>query len=163
MADGYAKIAIRTMFLLNGGALIAFPAIAQLVGTSFHENVSWVLYSLGSFVIGLVFISVTTVLAYLSMNSDKDAVQHIEAFVKYGLNASQESDPQKRAAAKVLQKRTEDDRKRDYGRARCFAIAGLLLAASSLAAFVIGALFTAKVLLGATDTFEFAGIILMRR
>jgi hypothetical protein len=38
-AHDFAKVAIQSTFLLNGGALIAFPTFAQLVGIGLHDHI----------------------------------------------------------------------------------------------------------------------------
>jgi hypothetical protein len=144
-AYGYAKVAIQTMFLLNGGALIAFPAFAQLVETAFKDHVTFALLSIGGFVLGLLLIAITALLAYLSMGADAAAVNQKEEYVKLGLNRDRAADDdkpeydEKRATA-------EKERKRKYNLATRLAWSGLALWVASLAAFVFGAIFAALVL-----------------
>ena len=144
-AYGYAKVAIQTMFLLNGGALIAFPAFAQLLGTAFKDHVTIALLSIGGFVFGLVLIVITTLLAYLSTAADAEAVNQKEEYVKLGLNRDQVADDDKPEYDKK-RATAEKERKRHYGRATRLALWGLGLGVGSLAAFVFGAIFAALVL-----------------
>lgn len=144
-AYGYAKVAIQTMFLLNGGALIAFPAFAQLVETAFKDHVTFALLSIGGFVLGLLLIAITALLAYLSMGADAAAVSQKEEYVKLGLNREQAADDDK---PEYDEKRVtaEKERKRKYNLATRLAWSGLVLWVASLAAFVFGAIFAALVL-----------------
>lgn len=142
---GYAKVAIQTMFLLNGGALIAFPAFAQLLGTAFKDHVTIALLSIGGFVFGLVLIAITTLLAYLSMAADAEAVNQKEEYVKLGLNRDQVADDDKLEYDKK-RATAEKERKRKFNLATGLALSGVVLWVASLAAFVFGALFAALVL-----------------
>jgi hypothetical protein len=54
MAHAYAKMGFQTMFFLNGGALIAFPAFAQLLGKTFSLTARPAALSIGAFICGLV-------------------------------------------------------------------------------------------------------------
>ena len=147
-AYGYAKVAIQTTFFLNGGALIAFPAFAQLVGTSLYTNRSLALASILAFVIGLVLIAVTTLLAYLSMAADANAVSRKEEFVKAGLNQSQVPDAEK-PKYNGIREAAETARKRHYGLAMRFERWAVGLGIASIAAFLVGALCAAGVFSGA--------------
>ncbi len=144
-AYGYAKLAIQTMFLLNGGALIAFPAFTQLLGTAFKDHVTIALMSIGGFVFGLVLIAITILLAYLSMAADAEAVNQKEEYVKLGLNRDQVADDKKPEYDKK-RATAEKERKRKYELATRLALWGLGLGVGSLAAFVFGAIFAALVL-----------------
>lgn len=145
MAYGYAKLAIQTMFLLNGGALIVFPAFAQLVGTAFRDHVVSALLSVGGFVSGLVLIGVTTLLAYLSMDADAAAIRQYGEVVKINLNQSQDPDAKAekyetpRSVAAAAQER-------HYRRANVMRWWAVGLGVGSMVAFVFGALYAARVL-----------------
>ena len=134
----FAKVGIQMMFLLNGGALIAFPAFAKLVDVSFSEQITWALLSIASFVLGLVLIAVTALLAYLSMAADAEAVSNQEEYLKLGLNQSTAPNDEKpsfdspRATA-------ETARARKYAATTRFAEWGLGLTIGSVVAFVFGA------------------------
>lgn len=153
MAHGFAKLAIQMMFLLNGGALIAFPAFAQLVGTGFRENVDLALFSIGGFVLGLALIAFATLLAYISMEADTEALGQREEYVKLGLNQSQVPDKDKPEYDKKRAD-AEEARKRHFGRAMRFRAWSMGLGISSLVAFLVGVYFATMVLSGtsAADT-----------
>ena len=72
----FATLGIRSMFLLNGGALLVFPAFAKLLGTGFVEQMGWAQWSIGCFVVGLITIALTTVLAYLSSDLRSMALEY---------------------------------------------------------------------------------------
>lgn len=144
---GYAKIAIQTTFLLNGGALIAFPAFAQLIGTGFRDHVGWALTSIGGFILGLVLIAITTLLAYFSMAADLQATAQREEYVKAGLNQSQAPKADKSKYEKIRED-AESARKRHYDFAIRFEVWAVYLGIASIVSFVFGALCAARVLLG---------------
>lgn len=148
-AHGFAKVAIQTTFLLNGGALIAFPAFAQLVGTGFRDHVGWALTSITGFVLGLVFIAVTALLAYLSMEADAEAVLQLEESVKARLNQSQVADEKKPKYDKLYEE-AEAGREKRYAHAMRFRTWAVGLGIASMLAFTFGAFSAAFVLSAAS-------------
>ncbi len=64
----YAQMAIRTGFLLNGGALIAVPAFAKFLGDGLWVRGSvWPKLMIVLFVIGMVLFTLATILAFFAM------------------------------------------------------------------------------------------------
>jgi len=145
MAFGFAKMAIQTMFLLNGGALIAFPAFAGLVGAAFKEHISIFLLSAGGFVTGLVFIAITGLLAYISMDADTEAIRQREEIVKIDLIKAQNPDGFTPDMQKI-QDEAKQARDASYQRAVGLRRRALGLGIGSMFAFVFGASFAAVVL-----------------
>lgn len=145
MSHAYSKMGIQTMFLLNGGAVIAFPTFAKLADVKFSDHSMLALSSIGAFVFGLVFIAVTTVSAFFSMDADTQAALRWSEVVKCKLN--KELDPKntkedwdaKRNAA-------EADQKRLGCVSRKWRRASVVFAFGSCGAFIMGAAFAAVVL-----------------
>lgn len=151
MAYGFAKMAIQTMFLLNGGALIAFPTFAELVGPGLTSQLMFALISIAAFVVGLVFIGVTSLLAYLAMNADAEALSQREEYVKLGLNQSRaEAEEQ----SKYVSSRAAAEERREYFYqwAVKYRACALSLGIASTVAFMTGAFFAATVMSSASTT-----------
>ena len=144
-AHEFAKVAIQTVFVLNGGALIAFPAFAQLVGTGFENSVGWALSGIAAFVLGLVLIALTTLIAYLSMVADMEAVWQSRERVTASLNQTQVPEAEQ---SRFDERRAEADAalaryNRISMRLRAWGIA---LGIGSILAFMVGAACAAVVL-----------------
>lgn len=93
----FATLGIRSMFLLNGGALLVFPAFAKLLGTGFVEQMGWAQWSIGCFVVGLITIALTTVQAYLSSDLRSMALEYESSRTHLFLLRSQVLASQKRS------------------------------------------------------------------
>ena len=145
MAFQFAQTAIRSMFLLNGGALIAFPAFAELVGTEFHQNIWEFLLSTGGFVLGLVLIVATTLLAYMAMDADAAAIRQRQEIVKIDLNRSHAPEWY---SNEVKQARVDAEaaENKSAGLFKVLSSWALALGIGSIAAFLFGAAFAAVVL-----------------
>ncbi len=149
MAVSFSKQGIQTIFFLNGGALIAFPAFAQLVGTAFRDHVAAALLGIGGFVTGLVLVSLTTLLAYLSMDADAEAIRPREEVVKINLN--QAHNPEAHGKEQDRQRAEADGaNKKHYRRAVRLRWWAVVLGVGSLVAFVFGAAWAAGVLSAAS-------------
>lgn len=149
-AYGYAKVAIQMTFFLNGGALIAFPAFAQLVGTSLSKHMDFALASIAAFVVGLFLIAITALLAHLSMAADAGAILEKEEYVKAGLNQSLAPDVQKSGYDKIREN-AEVVRGQLFGRAIRFNGWAIGLGITSILAFLVGALCAARVFSGVSS------------
>ena len=75
LGAGYAQVGIKSMFILNGGALVALPAFVKMAGTGLATETAFFASSVASFVIGLVLITVTTLFAYLSLDAEVAALR----------------------------------------------------------------------------------------
>lgn len=145
MAHAYTKMGIQTMFLLNGGAIIAFPTFAKMAGITFADHPVLALLSVGAFVTGLVLIAVTTIYAFLSMDADSKALTHSSEITKCQLNKEQDPqntrfnwDQRRQSAEKSLKEQMNAEE-----RLRSIAIR---LGVGSCVAFCVGALLAAAVL-----------------
>ncbi len=141
----FARMALRSMFLLNGGALIALPAFAEMLGGIKPETADAFTWSIGSFVIGLVLIAFATLFAYIAMNTDVGGIRQEILWRAIDINADYKppDDPQK----------SKDERdnaiklsKKCGTWARRFRAIVIVLGLGSLGAFINGALQGASVL-----------------
>ena len=141
----FARMALRSMFLLNGGALIALPAFAEMLGGIKPETADAFILSIGSFIVGLVLIAAATFFAYIAMNADVGDIQQEILWRTIDINADYKppDDPQK----------SKDERdnaiklsKKCGTWARRFRAIVIVLGLGSLGAFINGALQGASVL-----------------
>jgi hypothetical protein len=63
-AVSYAQIAIRSSYLLNGGALLALPAYAGISKSSI--GLTSLMWSAGAFVVGLLLVLLCTIVCHLN-------------------------------------------------------------------------------------------------
>jgi hypothetical protein len=145
MSHSYSKMGIQTMFLLNGGAVIAFPTFAKLADVKFADHSTLALSSVGAFVFGLIFIAMTTISAFFTMDADARAALHWSEMVKSNLNWEQ--DPQKsKKDWDAIRAAAEANRSR-YGRhTQVWRMLAVAFAFGSCAAFSVGAILAAVVL-----------------
>ncbi len=134
----YAKLSMQTTFFLNGGALIAFPTFAQLVDAGFKSQLTWSLFSIGSFVLGLVFIALVGVCAMQAYSEDNEAMEYKIGFVKAGVHLGQAHENQKNVH-KENQEIMETGRAKHYRQAVLYGRWAIGLGMLSLLSFVVGA------------------------
>jgi hypothetical protein len=146
-ANQYAKAALQSLFLLNGGALIAFPAFGQLVGTAFNEQLGVVILSLAGFVGGLACVILATLLAFLALDADAQCIYYMTEDRQRQYAKVQYPDTYDEAieAARVESEMMSGKCQAQFVLRRRWAI---LLGLLSLAAFIFGALCAAGVLAG---------------
>ncbi len=141
----FARMALRSMFLLNGGALIALPAFAEMLGGIKLETADAFVWSTGGFIVGLVLIAAATLFAYIAMNADVVGIQQEILWCTLDISADYKppDDPQKskgeRDNAIKLSKKCQTW-------ARRFRAVTVVLGLGSLGAFINGALQGASVL-----------------
>ena len=146
----YAQISLKAPFLLNGGAVIAFPAFAKIVDVAVTKN-SWVFVaSILAFVVGLVATSIANLVAYQVMDVDTVAIRSSEEILKTKLNATQNTDgkltdQQQGHVAKHEALVLELDEK-----TKSLKKWSMKLGISSIGLFVIGAILAAIVMASAT-------------
>ncbi|MCH9053838.1 MAG: hypothetical protein IIA72_22755 [Proteobacteria bacterium] len=141
----FARMALRNMFLLNGGALIALPAFAEMLDGIKPETADAFMWSIGSFVIGLVLIAAATLFAYIAMDADAEGSRHEILWRSIDINADYKppDDPQKSKDERENAIKSE----KKYGtRARKFRAAVIILGLGSLGVFINGAIQGASVL-----------------
>jgi hypothetical protein len=149
-AYGLGKTAIQTGFLLNGGALIAFPAFAQLVGKEFENHIEGSIASIGLFITGLVLIGVCTALSSTSFGEDAEALAYREEYVKSRLHFNNTFDASK-ATHEEAQRKAESSRAKHHRRANSFLRWAMAAGIGSLVVFVAGALCAMQVLSAASS------------
>ena len=89
-AADLAQLNLKSLFILNGGALVALPALLQVANNPTCPSVSGISWALGWFVFGLTSISVSNLCAFFHMQADNfDAAHKIASTVKK-LNAKYE-------------------------------------------------------------------------
>ena len=141
----FARMALRNMFLLNGGALIALPAFAEMLGGVKPETADAFTWSIGSFVIGLVLIAAATLFAYIAMDADAEGIRQEILWRTIEINADYRplDDPQK---SKDERDNAQKLSEKCGARARRFQAFVIVLGLGSLGAFINGALQGASVL-----------------
>jgi hypothetical protein len=143
-AHSFAKVAIQSTFILNGGALISFPAFAKAVGTGLHDHVGLAVTSMVFFVIGLGLTTAATVLAFFAADAYASAYALREMYVRGLLHKLAAVGEEKDFYGKQAESAESERRQReDVWEALMLRAIGLVIA--SLAAFVVGAFFAAFV------------------
>ena len=142
-AVAYGQLAIRNVFLLNGGAIIAVPSFAQLVKTPLNDSITLFLVSMGSFVLGLCLITASALFAYLNFIAAQQIAQLDAGHMRTVLNRD------KRKLAEVA---PPDDYKSNrealIDRQNWTARGSIGLGLAGGAVFVVGMVFAMLVLAG---------------
>jgi hypothetical protein len=138
MAFGFARFALGALLLLNAAGLFALPTLAQVLGARLDNHAQLAVSCMGAFVIGLTSAAAATMMAFLAMYRDSQAIYHHlerlgEAHAPYGMSAD----------GFVRDKIDMDRMLRRDGRMRARALRFGMLAFGS---FVVGSLFTAMIL-----------------
>lgn len=146
-AYGLAKIAIQTTYLLNGGALIAFPAFAEIVSASMLNYIYAALGAIAAFVFGLVFSSITTIFAYICQvyyvdNTEWRIREISERVAAAGLN----DDRKKRHSSEA--KKADLKANEYFKKANRFRKWAVLFGSFSILSFIFGAICAMRVLAG---------------
>lgn len=131
----FSQAALRSTFLLNGGALIALPALGEF----FHlENTANLTISIAWFVTGLVLTTLATFCGYVSMRHEADRLDNAIEVVKITVN--ERHHPTKHT--KDYEKLRNDAKTSEgiaQGRAHKWSLSGIGLFLLSVVVFVIGA------------------------
>ena len=144
-AYGFIKMAVQSVFLLNGGALIAFPTFAKLTDATLRDHLPQSLKGIGCFVAGLILTAMAMLLAAFAYGLDTDALERKEKAVKAGVNL-QHSSPDRRADLEKVRDAAEAERARLGKHAIRTGYIAIALAALALTVFIGGAYFAARVL-----------------
>lgn len=134
----FASIAINSSFIMNGGALVAIPAILEFSNDNAISEIGFIVPSI-LFVIGIVLSSITNYFAYRSANEEVDA-HNEEASARaivvqdsyYPLDNSQENQEKIEALREGSNKK--------FKRSAQFGNAGVLTFVFSVVFFVGGVL-----------------------
>lgn len=155
-AVSYGQIALRSGFILNGGAIIAVPAFAQMLGVGlWGEGVGLPFTAISVFLAGLVLAAAAAACASFAMTSyahyTTEKIRRVAVFIQ----TSYQSPPKGRetSAAQTYGEETTTERAfQDKGR-RWEAIA-IIFGSISLVAFVVGATIGAYIIAGAPPELE---------
>ena len=146
-ATVYAQSCIKSLFLLNGGALIGFPAFAEVADVPLDQHLAAFLISGGSFVAGLVLIGVTSLLAYLSVDAQVAQFERAEWVARVKLNDS--FNPENVTAEEREKKDTWEREEKKFRKiSHKLTVWAVGVGTLSLVAFIVGAMFAAAVLAG---------------
>ena len=139
----FAISGLRTVFLLNGGAIVAVPAFAEVLGVQDDQRY-WITYAVATYAFGLFLSALSQIAAYLTTESRSrefsERLSWRSITVKLKHNIIQENDPE--CAAAELFKEKE---KRWEGIAKFFNISALALCIISLLMFIVGAYLSMKI------------------
>lgn len=145
MAFGFAQMALRSAFLLNGGALVVMPAFSEILSHGILQNLWFMLASMASFAIGLVLATTATLFAFHAMDNDSRSLQHRAAEAQtYYRRLFEEADPTRIEASEPTQQGTHDQA---FQRWRLRAIATGVLA---IILFIVGTFLAAFVFEGSS-------------
>lgn len=140
---GFAQSGIRSMYILNGGALVALPAFHALLKESPTYTSEPLLWAALAFVIGLALSGITSLLAYLAQSAVSEAVSHVISWRAISVNESywpREEGKKPTAVEEIDAEKKQAKRWRK--RFNWFAWPGVACAAAALTAFVFGAIKT---------------------
>ena len=136
-------VGLRALFILNGGALIVFPAYLGLLGIDLDSAFRLIFLAGVGFLVGLVFAALGTLLAYFAEASRGRLAYYGKQAV---LSALRDSYRAAHAAGPVAQTDIEKYRAQAARTAkisRRLRIAAIVVAVFSLAFFAAGAYFSA--------------------
>lgn len=142
LAGSFASLGLRTLSILNGGAIVAVPALAEVfeISNGAHGIVAT---SITAFAIGLVFAVIAILLAYISLEVDCSAIDHRSSasakqvtldFLRALPNADLDEDQRKDEIASETSRAD-----RFYLATHMLQLIAISLAIGSLAAFIFGA------------------------
>jgi hypothetical protein len=145
-AYGFAKVAIQSVFLLNGGALIAFPAFAQLVGTGLREHIGFAVGGILSWVVGVALAARATKRAFDASDAIAAAYGVREDYIRKRLGEEAFAREGKRLMAGADEARKQQDK--TYRQGELSMIRAFDLVNVALFAFIVGAFCAALVFTG---------------
>ena len=139
-----ASLAFRSIFLLNGGAMIAIPTFGKLVDKISPEELSSALMWFG---FGLCLVTLAMVTAYLSLSNRAGAWREAMEVSAERLNKGRTSQKE-HDESKDDEEKAETERVRLEGRSDSFEVLSLGFALAGLGAFILGTYFAASMLSG---------------
>lgn len=144
----FSRDAIRTGFLLNGGALVALPTFGSLLG-DIKATAGLFVGSVGTFVLGLVLISITSMLAYLALGKDVEVVEHrLRACRIRANNDFKPEGDQEKVKKEIAGLEAQADE--GYADGKKLGDVALYCGIGSLISFVVGAIMAGFVLMAAS-------------
>jgi disulfide bond formation protein DsbB len=106
----FAKIALQTTFLLNGGAIVALPTFLQLAGVKFSDHRDVALIAIGLFVIGLILSGIANAIALAGSVAAVTQISQMTVIARF--ERAQRDDPTNKAG-KWQQLAADAAKKRD--------------------------------------------------
>ena len=138
IAANIAQVTLKTGALLNGGAIIALPALKGVLGDSVSGEI--VIVSVGFFVVGLLLNAISSTWAYIALDLTLNKLNHLREQRAINRNIPDAEDKDERA--KLEQRLGEEKRNVDRANEASGKYGRRALCAHwlSLLAFVIGAI-----------------------
>ncbi len=140
-ATKYAEAAIKSVFALNGGGLLALPALITLFKIDLKPAAPWIIAAGAVFIAGLICAAFTSFLGYLSAMA---TVHSIEDQVT--LQIVKHAETYQYKATPVDVQKLEQRRDRLAGRSIFLRHAAVATGVVSLAAFIVGAVISGGLL-----------------
>ena len=145
---GYARLALTSLSLANGGALLTLPAVARLAQASFAGHMRPFLLAEGLFFVGLLLVLKAMILAYLTLDADVVRQKGERAAARARLRAEfPEQFPEAPEAERV---RSESEQSKYWRVGVGLSWATVAVVTGSLAALAAGGVFAARFLAAAT-------------
>jgi hypothetical protein len=133
----FALSVLRSLFLLNGGALVTLPVFARFVGVRGSAAAAHLLWPASCFIAGLICCCSAGLIAYLTLRSDVKAIARNIERRAIGVKISNvKIDPAEGAKLQAIEQKQMD---RHNKTALRLSIVGAGLAALSLLLFAAGA------------------------
>ncbi|MCW8914847.1 MAG: hypothetical protein OQK24_03220 [Magnetovibrio sp.] len=143
-ASDFGKFTLRSIFLLNGGAMIALPAFGQLVD---KIDASLLSTSLGWFAGGLSVVTIAMLFAYFSLSATAISWRCAMDGSASSLNQEQAKEGEKDNFNTAIEN-FEKDRVRYNKYSDVFEFLAIIFAVAGLIAFIVGANSGASMLTG---------------
>ncbi len=153
-AVGYGQMSLRSLFILNGGALIAVPAFAAMLGDGlWARGVEWPFYGFLAFAFGLVLCATATFCAFFAMtrygHRTGETIERAGAVLESDFIAGLGSNP----PADETPRTTKTEKEKRFGKiGALWETAAIILATLSFIAFIAGAVIGGYMISGAPPT-----------
>jgi hypothetical protein len=133
----FAQNTLRSLFLLNGGALIALPTFSSMLRFS-PAQTYYLLLPIGSFVVGLVMCTVASFLAYFALGQSAARLYARMEVFKVNLNEGRVAEDIKTTLreSKKFHVSAEQKAHRSLNR---YEVTAVLFGVASLLSFIFGA------------------------
>ena len=153
-AVGYGQMSLRSLFILNGSALIAVPAFAEMLGGGlWARGVEWPFYGFLAFAFGLVLCATATFCAFFAMtrygHRIGETIERVGAVLESDFNVQLGGQPTTDEALRT----TKTKKEKRFGEiGALWETAAIILATLSFCAFIAGAIIGGYMISGAPPT-----------
>ncbi len=137
----YSTLALRTLILINGGALLALPAFSQFDNGLSFTNLGW---AMACFVLGLFGAGIALLSGYLSLAASTKRFSHEATARAIVLNARDNLNDEQKKNKEDADKKAADQ----SGKESKWEVVALVAAIVSLLLFVIGCFLGGKAIAG---------------